>query len=144
MPECNPEEAGSQMSADAPITFALATFGEVLSAYTVLRSDSGRRRRRELETERFPWHDAITDPAAECALPASPARRAAPAPQHAEAPAQPELARPKRGSRHCDCGSCPRCKDNTRWEQIFQEKFFDPKYYRQALHIRYASPLSRL
>ena len=29
----------------------------------------------------------------------------------------------------CQCGKCPRCLDNARWERIYQEKFADPDYY---------------
>lgn len=30
---------------------------------------------------------------------------------------------------HCDCGKCPRCRDNARWERIYREKFADADYY---------------
>ena len=29
----------------------------------------------------------------------------------------------------CRCGKCSACKDNARWERIFNEKFADPDYY---------------
>lgn len=33
----------------------------------------------------------------------------------------------------CTCGECPTCRDEARWEQIFQARFRDPSYYaRQA------------
>lgn len=32
-------------------------------------------------------------------------------------------------ARRCNCGICPTCVDNARWERIFQEKFADPNYY---------------
>lgn len=36
-----------------------------------------------------------------------------------------------RGSkaRRCQCGRCPFCIENDRWERIFKEKFADPNYY---------------
>lgn len=42
--------------------------------------------------------------------------------------------------RNCDCGNCPTCEDNQRWERIFREKFADPNYYIRS--IRRDSPLS--
>jgi hypothetical protein len=35
----------------------------------------------------------------------------------------------QRQSRRCECGICARCRDNARWEIIFNEKFADPAYY---------------
>lgn len=29
----------------------------------------------------------------------------------------------------CQCGECGYCRDNARWERIFNEKFADPDYY---------------
>jgi hypothetical protein len=34
--------------------------------------------------------------------------------------------------RPCKCGTCARCRDNARWERIFQEKFADPTYYQEC------------
>ena len=31
----------------------------------------------------------------------------------------------------CKCGNCAVCRDNARWERIFQEKFADPTYYQE-------------
>ena len=31
--------------------------------------------------------------------------------------------------RRCACRQCAVCRDNARWERIFQEKFADPTYY---------------
>jgi hypothetical protein len=28
-----------------------------------------------------------------------------------------------RGAKRCCCNECPRCKDNARWEEIFERKF---------------------
>jgi hypothetical protein len=33
----------------------------------------------------------------------------------------------------CTCGVCHTCRDNDRWERIFQEKFADPTYYIKRL-----------
>jgi hypothetical protein len=47
---------------------------------------------------------------------------------------------PARSSRrNCDCGNCPICEDNQRWERIFREKFADPTYYLRT--VRRDSPL---
>jgi hypothetical protein len=53
-------KSDSQMSTDPPATLALATFDEILNAYTARRPDSGRRRRKAGETEMFPWRDAVS------------------------------------------------------------------------------------
>ncbi|HTX36371.1 MAG TPA: hypothetical protein VME43_15185 [Bryobacteraceae bacterium] len=51
-------------------------------------------------------------PAAQLAMPAAPATF------------------PRRAiSKRCQCGQCAACRDNARWERIFQEKFADPTYY---------------
>lgn len=36
---------------------------------------------------------------------------------------------------HCTCGVCSTCRDNDRWERIFQEKFADPTYYMRRLRV---------
>ncbi len=41
--------------------------------------------------------------------------------------------------RACECGTCPRCMENARWERIYQEKFADPDYY-SRLVVRGGSP----
>lgn len=46
-----------------------------------------------------------------------------------------------RSSRRCQCGGCRRCRENARWERIFQEKFADPNYYTRRL-VRHESPLN--
>ncbi len=54
----------------------------------------------------------------------------------------PKLPRRVMGDR-CKCGLCPKCRDNARWERIFQEKFADPNYY--ALRpVRQSSSLDSL
>lgn len=50
------------------------------------------------------------------------------------------LPRPRR-PRVCSCGTCPRCRDNARWNRIFDEKFADPLYYGQ-ISIRHNSSLA--
>jgi DNA-binding NarL/FixJ family response regulator len=50
---------------------------------------------------------------------------------------------PSKGRRNCACGLCPKCRDNARWEQIFQQKFADPTYYRSK-SLRLQSALSDL
>ena len=40
----------------------------------------------------------------------------------------------------CKCAACPRCRENARWERIFQEKFADPDYYAPR-PVRHGSPL---
>lgn len=42
--------------------------------------------------------------------------------------------------RRCSCGVCYTCRENARWEQIFQEKFADPTYYQRGL-VCFQSPL---
>jgi len=31
----------------------------------------------------------------------------------------------------CRCGQCPPCRENARWERIFNDKFLDPHYYQR-------------
>ena len=38
---------------------------------------------------------------------------------------------PAHRQRPCKCGNCALCRDNARWERIFQEKFADPTYYQE-------------
>jgi hypothetical protein len=51
------------------------------------------------------------------------------------------LARGKSSRRRCGCGLCANCKENERWEKIFQTKFADPDYYRHR-SVHHVSPLS--
>lgn len=32
--------------------------------------------------------------------------------------------------KRCRCGTCPRCREEARWERIFNERFADPDYYK--------------
>jgi len=40
---------------------------------------------------------------------------------------------PKLRAARCACGRCYTCKENLRWERIFNEKFADPDYYKPRL-----------
>jgi hypothetical protein len=33
--------------------------------------------------------------------------------------------------KRCRCGQCPRCRDEARWDRIFNERFADPDYYKE-------------
>jgi hypothetical protein len=50
---------------------------------------------------------------------------ACPSRQAAVAPA-------KARRRRCECGHCPPCLDNLRWQRIFDQKFADPDYYNRS------------
>lgn len=43
--------------------------------------------------------------------------------------------------RHCECGQCGWCRDNLRWDRIYNEKFADPAYYGHLV-LRQNSTLS--
>lgn len=61
-------------------------------------------------------------------------------------PASPEssLSLPKRVQRRrCSCGGCRQCRENARWEKVFNEKFADPSYY-DRYSLRFSSPLSEV
>jgi hypothetical protein len=64
-------------------------------------------------------------------------RKSAGGPAAYEAPAR------KQRVRRCKCGTCASCRENERWERIFQEKFADPDYYLRS-PIRCDSPLNAL
>lgn len=55
-------------------------------------------------------------------------------------PGEPEQTHQSR-SRLCSCGTCGRCRDNDRWNRIFDEKFADPSYYGRV-SIRHNSSLA--
>ncbi|MFN7997550.1 MAG: hypothetical protein U0Q18_28285 [Bryobacteraceae bacterium] len=119
----------------------LATFGEVLYAFSALRATSGRRRGGRVDSEILPWQDAA--PIAPVQRPAPPiARRiTAHSPRPMEASPKPSE-RPRRGASRCHCGQCRNCVENARWERIFQEKFASSDYYSSEIRIRYSSPLA--
>jgi hypothetical protein len=48
-----------------------------------------------------------------------------------------------KAGRRCVCGKCGMCRDNARWERIFQEKFADSEYYTRRF-VRQESPLREL
>jgi hypothetical protein len=119
----------------------LATFGEVLYAFSSLRSTSGRRRSARAAAEVLPW-ESMPGTAPECRSLPEP-RKIAPAPPVKEPPmAEARLAKPRRASGRCHCGQCRNCQENARWERIFQEKFANSDYYHHEIRVRYASPLS--
>jgi hypothetical protein len=33
--------------------------------------------------------------------------------------------------KRCRCGTCPRCREEARWDRIFNERFADPNYYKE-------------
>jgi len=45
------------------------------------------------------------------------------------------------GRPRCACGHCAQCKENQRWESIFNAKFADPDYY-GARPVKHMSSLS--
>ena len=122
--------------------FELATFGEVLYAFSSLRSTSGRRRGNHAMNEMLPWADSIPNANLECDAPPPARRTVAPTPVRADAVPQVPVVRTRRSSNRCQCGQCRTCQDNARWERIFQEKFANADYYHHDIRIRYASPLS--
>jgi hypothetical protein len=121
--------------------FELATFGEVLYAFSALRSTSGRRRTARVATDLLPWETMPGAPPECDALPQPRRAAAAPAPRVEPLPqARPNKSR--RASGRCHCGQCRNCQENARWERIFQEKFANSDYYHHDIRVRYASPLS--
>jgi hypothetical protein len=121
--------------------FELATFGEVLYAFSALRSTSGRRRNTRAPNELLPW-EIVPGSAQECDSLPEPRKALAPAPRQAEPMPQANPAKSRRASGRCHCGQCRNCQENARWERIFQEKFANSDYYHHDIRIRYASPLS--
>ncbi|MGO4882383.1 MAG: hypothetical protein ACLP59_16365 [Bryobacteraceae bacterium] len=121
--------------------FELATFGEVLYAFSSLRSTSGRRRGARTSGELLPWEN-MPGTAPECQSLPEPRKMAIPAPLREEPMAQARLVKPRRASGRCNCGQCRNCQENARWERIFQEKFANSDYYHHEIRVRYASPLS--
>ena len=41
------------------------------------------------------------------------------------------LAPPCPKVKRCHCGVCPRCREEARWNRIFDERFADPDYYKE-------------
>jgi hypothetical protein len=122
-------------------SFELATFGEVLYAFSALRSTSGRRRSTRAANELLPW-ETIPGAALECDVSPPPRKAAVAAPPRVDPAPQARLAKSRRASGRCRCGQCRNCQENARWERIFQEKFANSDYYHHDIRIRYASPLS--
>ncbi len=122
-------------------SFELATFGEVLYAFSALRSTSGRRRSARATNELLPW-EIVPGSAQECDAHPEPRKAIAPPPARMEPVAQANPAKSRRASGRCQCGQCRNCQENARWERIFQEKFANSDYYHHDIRVRYASPLS--
>jgi hypothetical protein len=122
-------------------SFELATFGEVLYAFSALRSTSGRRRGPRAANELLPW-EAMLGTVSECDAPPEPRKAAVPTTPRVDPGSQVRLNKSRRTSGRCHCGECRNCQENARWERIFQEKFANSDYYHHDIRIRYASPLS--
>ena len=45
-----------------------------------------------------------------------------------------------RSAMQCACGSCHTCRENEKWNRIFQEKFADPDYYAKR-SVTFRSPI---
>ena len=121
--------------------FELATFGEVLYAFSALRSTSGRRRGARASNELLPWEN-MPGAAPECQTLPEPRKLALSAPPREEPIQEARLVKSRRPSGRCHCGQCRNCQENARWERIFQEKFANSDYYHHEIRVRYASPLS--
>ena len=121
--------------------FELATFGEVLYAFSALRSTSGRRRGARAASELLPW-ETMPGTAPDCDVAPEPRKAAAPAPLRVDPVPQAHATKSRRASGRCQCGQCRNCQENARWERIFQEKFANSDYYHHDIRIRYAFPLS--
>ncbi|MGA2741002.1 MAG: hypothetical protein ABSG65_26630 [Bryobacteraceae bacterium] len=121
--------------------FELATFGEVLYAFSALRSTSGRRRSTRAAHELLPW-ETMPNIAPECDVPPEPRKLPAAAPARVEPLPPARVSKSRRASGRCHCGQCRNCQENARWERIFQEKFANSDYYHHDIRVRYASPLS--
>lgn len=52
-----------------------------------------------------------------------------------------EMPRKRPRSGVCSCGTCARCRDNDKWNRIFEEKFADPFYY-GGIAVRHNSSLA--
>jgi len=134
----------NELAAGQPGNLELATFGEVLYAFSSLRSTSGRRRGSRGDNELLPWGNIMPDAGADCELPPPPKRVVAPPPERVDPPAPKRLVKPRRTAGRCACGQCRTCVENARWERIFQEKFANSDYYNHEIRIHYASPLSSI
>lgn len=121
-------------------SFELATFGEVLYAFSALRSTSGRRRAARVASELLPW-ETMAGASIDCEVMPEP-RRPDVVPARTDALPQARLTKSRRSSGRCQCGQCRNCQENARWERIFQEKFANSDYYHHDIRVRYASPLS--
>jgi hypothetical protein len=121
--------------------FELASFGEVLYAFSALRSTSGRRRGGRATSELLPW-ETMPGNAIECEGTAVLSKPPVHVPARVEPVAETRVVKSRRAAGRCHCGECRNCQENARWERIFQEKFANSDYYHHDIRIRYASPLS--
>lgn len=121
--------------------FELATFGEVLYAFNVLRSTSRRRGSTSTANKLLPW-ETTAGTAAQPQAPVAPQNAVPPPPPQVDPAPPAPAAKARRTSGRCHCRQCRNCQENARWERIFQEKFASSDYYHQDIRVRYASPLS--
>jgi hypothetical protein len=122
--------------------FELATFGEVLYAFSTLRSTSSRRRGGRTGGELLPWDETLLNAAAEREAQQMTPKVAPPPPARLNAADLDRPVKTRRMSGRCHCGQCRNCQENARWERIFQEKFANADYYHHEIRVRYSSPLS--
>lgn len=66
---------------------------------------------------------------------------AQPQPARPATPSRPRISTRSSRRHRCQCGACPACQENARWDKIFNEKFADPNYYK-AQPVRHTSSLS--
>jgi|SRR5581483_5329055 len=113
---------------------SLASFGDILCAYTAMRAGDRRRRCKSPENEMLPWSLGVRNAAAQF-------EKDAPSNAHGNRHDREVHGRHHRSD--CQCGKCRAGQENARWERIFQEKFADPDYYLRPAEIRVSSPLAR-
>jgi len=80
--------------------FELATFGEVLYAFSALRSTSGRRRSTRAANELLPW-ESMSGAAIECEVSPEPRKAAVHAPPRVDPVAEDRPAKSRRASGRC-------------------------------------------
>jgi len=132
-------------AAQRAATVALASLSEVLSVVATVACRRGQKAGKRALAQSFPWHTltrevAADNPPEDEGPAAAKAPKHSPRPRMRACPPKPEVAA-RQPRRQCHCGRCRECRDNARWESIFEAKFADPDYYRSALTIRYSSPL---
>src|ERR1700722_2306780 len=88
--------------------FELATFGEVLYAFSSLRSTSGRRRGARTSNELLPW-ETVPGTAPERDVRPEPRKPAPALLRAADTLPQARAIRPRRAAGRCQCGQCRTC-----------------------------------